>query len=560
MLLVGALVCLAASTPFGRKQGSVSQLVDDSSVRVQRALVEQTRANILSKYSLGAVEGALTTHPLPKHPECCRLRAACAKLLRGDAITLAVFGSSVSAGADGVGYARAFPTLVAEGIRGWLGQGGTSGVAAHAHDAAIADATHQRVKLLSVAQGGVNTIFPTMMMDSLVQHTIDLALWEYALNDFVVEEKQRFAMLQLFMQRLSEQTDTVSEPKPPPGLACVGMWDYNVWPPRNSSLSSVAQLVATTPSSFLVDFARFLVATGTPDVRVNEGHHPSVAGHRMLADLLLYHLSGVMLETMDGSGGSGGGAACTGDGVVPRATVSKWPFPAAMAGIPSARTMSWMAYKPSYGHSLLSPPCLAARAVGALTTSPCALSKSQGVMLVPMGKRDALRNDRKFRAALPACSSANLLTFFVPATVTHLLLTLRMWLPTSLLVDGQPFAAADLVECAPDTSLCKYLSHTLRLHGTVSRTLQLCDGMLEAAAVPKFRRIRDIVISKPGLGMLDHAVDPKWEFSRWLMRLFRLSDRGKIASSEAEALEAFARNWHNDTGPFTWVVGLYPGS
>ena len=172
------------------------------------------------------------------------------------------------------------------------------------------------------------------------------------------------------MQRLDERAAGASPPVPPPGLAFVGMWDYNKWPPRNSSLGAVAQLVAATPSSFLVDFARFLLAAGAPDVpdvRVRKGHHPSVEGHRMLADLLLYHLAGVMLDAMDamdtaggGSGGSGGGggAACAGGGGAPRATVREWPFPAAVAGLPASRSMSWVPFQPAFGRSLLPPPCL----------------------------------------------------------------------------------------------------------------------------------------------------------------------------------------------------------
>lgn len=573
LLLLAQLFSSDANTAnaFGRKQGLATVLEDFTSpavLVVQRSLVERTRAAVLSKYPPGAVQGAISAqNPLTTPGGCYndRIGAAFRKLLRGESIKLAVFGSSVTAGADGVGSTRSFAHLVAEGIRGWLSSPNPGERAAEAN---------RRVVLQSVAQGGVNTIYPTMLMDSLMgpRDPPDIALWEYALNDFTEHAAQKRAMLHLFVQRLDERS--MSFAAGPPGLGFVGMWDYNEWPPRNSSLDGVAQTMADTPSSFMVDFARFLLAVGAgapggnpPDVRVNKGHHPSAVGHRMLADLILYHLAGVMLAVHSTTVGAAAAAAvdsaCTGGGAKPRVAVREWPFAAGMRGLPFSRSMSWLAFQPAFGRSVLPPPCLAARAAGSQALSPCV--QGQRVALIAMGKSDPLRADRKLRVALPTCpgdgaTTQLLLTFFVPGRVTRLLLMLKEYQPTSLLVNGKPLAVDDLVELGSGSAFSSaYFSHAVRLHGTAAHhTLQLCAGKLEPAAVARHKQVGDKVTSKMGLRLLGHVTDTTWDFGRVNNRISRMAEKGKISGDERDVLDGFVQEWHNTTRTFSWLVGLYP--
>ena len=569
-------------------------------VGATEARVKAARAALLAKYPARAFGGGAlrAVHGSSANPRCDPLVAACRRLLQpGGELRIAAFGSSVTAGAAGVGAARSWVALVADALLAWVGGGGGGDGGGTTPD------YQPRVRLQSVAQGGVGTAFPAAMLESLVDGgSFDVALWEYALNDVDATMAYREATLRLLVQRLarasspSSPSSATATAMPPAAVGFVGMWDYHKWPPSSANLAYVQSVASQAPSaSFVADFARFLVdATGGADgggpvldVRA-DGHHPNAIGHRMIADLVLFHFAGAMLAAMqpapaatDCAGGGDDAPAAT----APAGGGGGWPHPLFGAIAAARQVRSWVPFKPAFGRAVLPPPCEAARwrAGAAAPGASCAGPGAVAVQLKRVGEADAKRADRKFRAVVPKCrrgggsaSGGRLLTFVVPARATRLLFRLPRYVATSVLVDGAPAevgALTDIRGAAPSglVLLGTYLSHELRLGGGArggsgappsSRVVQFCTGELDdgqlavaghaelASALKSAGAFRLLELEAEGVETIMHTVPDSVQ---------KYLERKLITPAESDVLEqAIGERRCADNGNlFMWIVALF---
>lgn len=257
------------------------------------------------------------------------------------------------------------------------------------------------VKTLRAGHGGRNSYDTAILFDSFIPDDADLVIWEFAINDNVVErfegccasEDDMIFSIQLYIQQLRLHPNQ-------PKLFMLYMFDSpfrsvdgrvdgggHQWA-RQSVYEKISKYVRTEAEMFVGEFNfgdwiynRRLGESLSHKLYLADSHHPNCHGHSIMGDkivsILLKHLGQGTIQTTPANQAIRW--PCGVDGEDDSILVRKKVFNT----LPSTRTMSWTLEEPHQDISLL-----------------YLMSNSK---VKHTGKVDKNRNDRKKSIIVPPC-------------------------------------------------------------------------------------------------------------------------------------------------------------